>query len=148
MKTRRIIEGCPELEYYNYKIYVGPESWCESLWIQSRGYQKVENEDVIEEKLGQGLEYGLYLKEKNEWEGLPKSVKTGGSKIKRINQCFKINYNGGPIPPFARVLSSDGDDISHESLDFILNLLVLKTTKPSTLHLEKTSFRCEQYRNR
>ena len=140
MKTRRVIEGCPELEYYNYKIYVGPESWCESLWIQSREYQKVENEDVIEEKLGQGLEYGLYLKEKNEWEGLPKSVKTGGSKIKKINQCFKINYNGGPIPPFARVLSSDGDDISHETFRLYLEFVGFKNHEAKYASSRKNKF--------
>jgi len=90
MKTRRIIEGCPELEYYNYKIYIAPESWCEHLRIQNQGYEKVEDKDVIEEKLeGESLNYGLYLKEKSDWKGLPKSVKNGTSKIKRINQRFK-----------------------------------------------------------
>lgn len=141
MRTRRIIEGCPELEYYNYKIYVAPESWLESLRIQNREYEKVEGKDIIEEKLeGENLKYGIYLKEKSDWKGLPKSVKNGARKIKRINQTFKINYNGGPVPPFSRTLSSDGKDISHETFGLYLEAIGFKNHEAEYASSRKSEF--------
>lgn len=139
MKTRRIIEGCPELGYYDYKIYVAPESYCEERALERRReYYEVQSKDRIEEKLADGLQYELYIKSEQVWNKTAPFAK--GSLIPGDSGNVQIDYYGAPLQPFSRVLYSDGEDVSQITFRLYLEVVGLKNHEIRYAAKRKSSF--------